>query len=83
MQYFDTVFFTINGHFHFFQATYPGKAYVRDYVIDYTSFENNDLTVFAEGNGQSDMFKEVGHVLCVKAEFLLIFYRDFLRFFCF
>ena len=26
--------------------------YARDYVIDYTSFENDDLMVFAEGNGQ-------------------------------
>ena len=31
---------------------YAGKAYARDYVIDYTSFENDDLMVCAEGNGQ-------------------------------
>lgn len=33
------------------QATHAGKEYARDYVIDYTSFENDDLMVFAEGNG--------------------------------
>ena len=33
-------------------TTHAGKVYVRDYVIDYTSFENDDLMVFAEGNGQ-------------------------------
>ena len=27
-------------------------VYARDYVTDYTSFENDDLMVFAEGNGQ-------------------------------
>ncbi len=34
------------------QTTHAGKVYTRDYVIDYTSFENDDLMVFAEGNGQ-------------------------------
>ena len=34
------------------QTTHAGKVYARDYVIDYTSFENDDLMVFAEGNGQ-------------------------------
>ena len=33
-------------------TTHAGKVYARDYVIDYTSFENDDLMVFAEGNGQ-------------------------------
>ncbi len=33
-------------------TTHAGKVYTRDYVIDYTSFENDDLMVFAEGNGQ-------------------------------
>ena len=33
-------------------TTHAGKVYVRDYVIDYTSLENDDLMVFAEGNGQ-------------------------------
>ncbi len=34
------------------QTTHAGKVYTRDYVIDYTSFENDDLMVYAEGNGQ-------------------------------
>ncbi len=33
-------------------TTHAGKVYARDYVIDYTSFENDDLMIFAEGNGQ-------------------------------
>ena len=33
-------------------TTHAGKIYTRDYVTDYTSFENDDLMVFAEGNGQ-------------------------------
>ena len=33
-------------------TTHAEKVYARDYVIDYTSFENDDLMVFAEGNGQ-------------------------------
>ena len=33
-------------------TTHAGKVYARDYVIDYTSFENDDLMVFAQGNGQ-------------------------------
>ena len=36
------------------QTTHAGKVYTRDYVIDYTSFENDDLMVFAEGNGQPE-----------------------------
>ena len=35
-------------------TTHAGKVYARDYVIDYTSFENDDLMVFAEGNGQPE-----------------------------
>ena len=34
------------------QTTHAGKVYARDYVIDHTSFENDDLMVYAEGNGQ-------------------------------
>ena len=33
-------------------TTHAGKVYARDYVINYTSFENDDLMVFAQGNGQ-------------------------------
>ena len=36
------------------QTTHAGKVYTRDYVTDYTSFENDDLMVFAEGNGQPE-----------------------------
>jgi hypothetical protein len=43
-------------HFRFLsdnaQITHAGKVYIRDYVIGYISFENDDLMVFAEGNGQ-------------------------------
>lgn len=33
-------------------TTHAGQVYERDYVIDYTSFENDDLYVYAMGNGQ-------------------------------
>ena len=33
-------------------TTHAGKTYDRDYVIDYTSPENDDLYVYAMGNGQ-------------------------------
>ena len=33
-------------------TTHAGKTYDRDYVIDYTSPENDDLYVYALGNGQ-------------------------------
>ena len=33
-------------------TTHTGKTYDRDYVIDYTSPENDDLYVYAMGNGQ-------------------------------
>lgn len=33
-------------------TTHAGKVYDRDYVIDYTSPENDDLYVYALGNGQ-------------------------------
>ena len=33
-------------------TTHAGKSYERDYVIDYTSPENDDLYVYALGNGQ-------------------------------
>lgn len=33
-------------------TTHAGQVYERDYVIDYTSYENDDLYVYATGNGQ-------------------------------
>ena len=33
-------------------TTHSGSVYDRDYVIDYTSLERDDLMVYAEGNGQ-------------------------------
>ena len=33
-------------------TTHAGKTYDRDYVLDYTSPENDDLYVYAMGNGQ-------------------------------
>lgn len=34
-------------------TTHAGQTYERDYVIDYTSPENDDLYVYALGNGQT------------------------------
>ena len=36
------------------QTAHSGSVYSRDYVIDYTSLELDDLMVFAEGDGQLD-----------------------------
>ena len=36
------------------QTAHSGSVYSRDYVIDYTSLERDDLMVFAEGDGQLD-----------------------------
>ena len=36
------------------QTSHSGSVYSRDYVIDYTSLERDDLMVYAEGNGQLD-----------------------------
>ena len=36
------------------QTSHSGSVYSRDYVIDYTSLERDDLMIFAEGNGQLD-----------------------------
>ena len=36
------------------QTSHSGSVYSRDYVIDYTSLERDDLMVFAEGDGQLD-----------------------------
>ena len=51
----DKSAYTYNGlglHVNNTHTTHAGEVYARDYVIDYTSFENDDLMVFAEGNGQ-------------------------------
>ena len=34
------------------QTTHSGQVYARDYVIDYTSPENNDLMVYGTGSGK-------------------------------
>ena len=36
------------------QTSHSGNVYDRDYVIDYTSLERDDLMIYAEGNGQLD-----------------------------
>ena len=36
------------------QTSHSGNVYDRDYVIDYTSIERDDLMIYAEGNGQLD-----------------------------
>ena len=36
------------------QTSHSGSVYSRDYVIDYTSLERDDLMVYAEGGGQLD-----------------------------
>ncbi len=36
------------------QTSHSGSVYSRDYVIDYTSLERDDLMIFAEGDGQLD-----------------------------
>ena len=36
------------------QTSHSGSVYSRDYVIDYTSLERDDLMVYAEGDGQLD-----------------------------
>ena len=36
------------------QTAHSGSVYSRDYVIDYTSLERDDLMIFAEGDGQLD-----------------------------
>ena len=40
------------------QTSHSGSVYSRDYVIDYTSLERDDLMVYAEGNGQLDYVRE-------------------------
>ena len=49
----DTSFYTYNGlglRINNTIETHAGKVYTRDYVIDYTSLENDDLFVYATGN---------------------------------
>lgn len=51
----DTSAYTYNGlglRVNNLVTTHAGKTYDRDYVIDYTSPENDDLYVYALGNGQ-------------------------------
>lgn len=36
------------------QTSHSGSVYSRDYVIDYTSLERDDLMIYAEGDGQLD-----------------------------
>lgn len=36
------------------QTSHSGSVYNRDYVIDYTSLERDDLMIYAEGDGQLD-----------------------------
>ncbi len=51
----DTSAYTYNGlglRVNNLVTTHAGKTYDRDYVIDYTSPENDDLYVYAMGNGQ-------------------------------
>ena len=36
------------------QTSHSGNVYSRDYVIDYTSLERDDLMIYAEGDGQLD-----------------------------
>ena len=36
------------------QTSHSGNVYDRDYVIDYTSIERDDLMIYAEGDGQLD-----------------------------
>ena len=40
------------------QTSHSGSVYSRDYVIDYTSLERDDLMVYAEGGGQLDYVRE-------------------------
>ena len=45
----DTSAYTYNGlglRVNNTHTTHAGKVYARDYVTDYTSFENDDLMVF-------------------------------------
>ena len=51
----DTSAYTYNGlglRVNNLVTTHAGQTYERDYVIDYTSPENDDLYVYALGNGQ-------------------------------
>ena len=51
----DTSAYTYNGlglRVNNLVTTHAGQTYDRDYVIDYTSPENDDLYVYAMGNGQ-------------------------------
>lgn len=53
----DTSFYTYNGlglRINNTIETHAGKVYTRDYVIDYTSLENDDLFVYATGNGTEE-----------------------------
>ena len=47
---YNALFVRINN----IQTSHSGNVYDRDYVIDYTSIERDDLMIYAEGNGQLD-----------------------------